>query len=198
MLRKLRSLGLHLEYAQGAGHWRVIDPGTGAFLTGVSNTPSDTNWWHHIRRAVERAGYSWEGGGRKKYKKAKKEIPTYLDLEALAHAQRMARIHGEREPQLEDLEDKGFLIRIRRGFNEQESKEAIDHMPAGVESARAHRVVSRLLYLVEQHGTELANRARERNPRVKGSAVEHELVHVAKQVGRQDDADSEHPPGAAD
>lgn len=182
VLRRLRNLGLQLEFSAGAGHWRVLDPGTGAFLTTVSGTPSDVNWWHHVRRAVERAGFSWEGRARKKIKKSRGggEVSA-IDLEALAHAQHMARIHGGREPRIDDLADKSFLARVRRGYNEQETEEAIAHMPQGVESARAHRVVSRLLYTVEQRGEELAARALERNPKVR-DGITHELMHISKET----------------
>lgn len=162
-----------------------MDPGTGAFLTTVSSTPSDVNFWQQIRRAVERAGFSWEGRKRKKIKKPKTGEISTIDLEALAHAQRMARIHGGREPQMDDLADKGFLARVRKGYNEQETEEAIASMTQGVESARAHRVVSRLLYTVEQRGEEMATRARERNPKIRDGGVTHELIHISKQVAEK-------------
>lgn len=185
VLRKLRSLGLLLEYSPGANHWRVIDPGTGAYLTSVSGTPSDVNWWHHIRRAVERAGFSWEGKARRRIKRPNPGEVSAIDLEALAHAQRMARLYGDREPQIEDLEDRGFLSRIRQGFNEQETEEAIKDMAHGVESARAHRVISRLLYMAEQHGDEWTARAKERNPKIRDNGVIHELMHVSQEVAKK-------------
>lgn len=186
VLKRLRNIGLQLEFAPGANHWRVLDPGTGAFLTTVSSTPSDTNFWQQIRRAVERAGFSWEGRARKKIKKPSKlGDVSAVDLEALAHAQRMARIHGGREPQISDLEDKTFLAKVRKGFNEQETEEAIARMAQGVESARAHRVVSRLLHTVEQRGEEMAARARERNPKIRDGGVTHELMHISKGVAEK-------------
>lgn len=185
VLRRLRDLGLRLEPSSSSGHWRVIDPGTGAYLTSVSNTPSDVNWWHHIRRAVERAGFSWEGGKRKKAKRTGRNMVSAIDLEALAHAQRMARIHGSREPQLEDLEDARFLARLRKGFDQQETEEAISQMAPSVESARARRVVSRLLYMIEGREEEMTRRAKERNPRIREGGVIHELTHIAENVAKQ-------------
>lgn len=185
VLRKLRALGLHLEFAAGAGHWRVIDPGTGAYLTSVSNTPSDVNWWHHVRRAVERAGFSWEGKARKRNKRSRGEQISTVDLEALAHAQHMARLHGEREPQIDDLANGSILAKVRKGFDEQETEEAIANMAQGVESARAHRVVSRLLYVVEQNGEAMAARARERNPKIRDGGAIHEIIYIAQQVAEK-------------
>ena len=184
ILKKLRDLGLKLEFASGAGHWRVIDPGTGAFLTYVSNTPSDNNWWHQVRRAVERAGYSWEGKPRKKIKISDDGSPiSYVDLEALSQAQRMARLHGEREPQIDDLvEDESLRSELRRGFGPQEAEEASTSMSQGVDSERAHSVINRLQRIVQEHGTDLANRARERNPRLKDGGVVNEIVHAAQIV----------------
>lgn len=186
VLRRLRNIGLQLEFSAGAGHWRVIDPGTGAFLTTVSGTPSDGNFFHQIRRAIEKAGFNWEGGRRRKIKKPRAGEVSAVDLEALAHAQRMARIHGGREPQVDDLADKSFLAKVRKGFNEQETEEAIENMAQGVESQRAHRVVSRLLYLVEQKGSEMAARAKERNPKIRGDGgAAHELIYVSQEVAKK-------------
>lgn len=179
MLRRLRALGLHLEFMFGSNHWRVVDPGTGAFLTTVSSTPSDGNFYHQIRRDIAKAGYSWEGKPRKKIKKPKAGEISSLDLEALGHAQRMARMHGEREPQLEDL-NKSMLAQMRRGFNEQEIEEAISNMPVGVDSGRAHRVISRLLNMVEKRGAEMSANAKARNPKIKGGAIAQELAYQAK------------------
>ena len=178
-------MGLRLEYSIGANHWRVIDPGTGAFLTTVAGTPSDVNWWHQVRRAVQKAGYSWEGRKRRKIKKPRAGEVSDVDREALAYAQQMARLHGEREPQIEDLEDKQLLAEVRRGYNEQQSEEAKLRMAQGVESARAHRVVSRLLYLVEQRGAEMAARAKERNPKIRDGGIIQELMFVSKQVSEE-------------
>ena len=141
LIKQLGTLGLSVRKDTGLGHYKVYDPDTNAWLFNVSNSPSDVNWHHNIKRHLRRLGLL-DVVITKKTKKT-----GGIDLGALKLAQEKARAAGAHIPTLEDTEDDvEFFKRIKTGsggYSTIAQEGAIDNMVAKADSSRLHSTRAR-------------------------------------------------------
>src|SRR5262245_37496352 len=143
VIRLCESLGLVVDPIGGSGTRTVRDPKSGAYVFGISSSPSDPNWQWMIMRHLRRIGALKQGT----QKKGRWNKKAAIDLTALAKAQAQAESQGERIPMLEDLDDdRTFLSRITRTSSQRESEysdeameEVIDSMAPRADAPRIDR-----------------------------------------------------------
>lgn len=172
VIHKCREIGLEVqENFQTGGHsqWKIVDPGTGAVLTGIAATPSDHNWFWNIRRQLRRAGFRIEFGPQKKKGGSRKGKGrgSIIDLDALRRAQARAEAEGVRVPLLEDLEDSTeFFKRVKSvqpiGHSDEQMQEVIDNMAPREDAPRLNATRSRLERVLLVYGEQLVAAKRER------------------------------------
>lgn len=56
VLQHVAAQGYTVELAAGSGHWKVSDPGTGAFLCALPHTPSSRQAAARANSVLRRAG----------------------------------------------------------------------------------------------------------------------------------------------
>lgn len=171
VLTRLRELGLDVsEKKTRAGHYKVYDPKTGAWLLDISGTPSDMNWYHQVSRDLRRIGLSLDGS--KVRRKSGVVKHPAVDLEALRKAQEAARAAGEREPQLSDLDEAPSTsplwkrVKVSGGtvLSSEAQQEVITNMVPRAESNRVKYLRGRLQNFMLEKGDELDKAARKRKP----------------------------------
>jgi hypothetical protein len=190
VLTRLRHLGLDVRSTSRTGHHKIYDPTTGAWLFDVARTPSDPNWHYNIQRNLKRIGLSLENGKTKSKKSTGQRGKRHpaVDLEALHRAQEAARVAGEREPQLEDLDtappSSPLWKRVKKGNADQlcveAEQEVISNMVPRADTARVRFVKARLENFIMEKGDELRAAARKQYPRTpSGTGEIAEFVRVA-------------------